>query len=248
MNAQVDLTVGQIEITSPHENLTVRKRTTFYFGMAVAMSIIVFIGFGPSFYLNAYFAKAVNIPPVSIWPTLLLVHGLVFSGWMVLLMVQTGLVVKAQIRWHRRTGLVGAALAASMVAVGTAAQLAQTHRMLSTGEFDNNFVLGPGVFFGALLSMVVFAALVGSAVYLRRRPEAHKRLTLLATAAIIGAATGRIAGMLGVAIPAIGQFPYLSLLMTDLFVFALLSTMCVPADGCIPPHFGEACLFWRCRR
>lgn len=43
-----------------------------------------------------------------------------------------------------------------------------------------------------LFDMVVFGALVASAVFLRRRPQAHKRLMLLATLSLLGAAAARL--------------------------------------------------------
>ena len=43
-----------------------------------------------------------------------------------------------------------------------------------------------------LASVVVFAILVGLGLYHRRRPDAHKRLMLLATLALLPRALGRI--------------------------------------------------------
>ena len=157
MSLQAGLQLDYVDGTLPSTRLASRRRSKFYFGMAVAMSVVVFVGFGPSFYLSAYFGPRLGIiPPVSSWPPLLILHGLVFSSWMVMLMLQTALAARGQVQSHRRLGIAGAALAALLVVVGVAAQRAQTHRMLSTGEFDTNFGLGPGVFFGANLSMILF--------------------------------------------------------------------------------------------
>ena len=53
--------------------------------------------------------------------------------------------------------------------------------------------LASGVVWMNIGSAVAFAVLVVSAVALRRRPEAHKRLMLLASVAIIGPALARLA-------------------------------------------------------
>lgn len=45
--------------------------------------------------------------------------------------------------------------------------------------------------------MVIFAILVGAALYQRRQPEAHKRLMLLATVSLLIAALGRWPGVGG---------------------------------------------------
>jgi hypothetical protein len=43
-----------------------------------------------------------------------------------------------------------------------------------------------------MADMVVFPTLVGAALYFRRRPDAHKRLMLLASVSMLAAATGRL--------------------------------------------------------
>jgi uncharacterized membrane protein YozB (DUF420 family) len=221
MSTQADLTLGDIDKTSRDTRPTVRDRGAFYFGMAVAMSVIVFVGFGPTFYLNGYLAEAFGRPPLNALPPLIIVHGLVFTAWMILLMIQTGLVAQGQVRWHRRLGVAGAAVAALVVVLGTATNLASARRDLGTGAFDANPFIQVGIFAG-FGSLIVFAALTGSAIYWRRRAETHKRLILLATIALLPAATGRVAAIIGFAVPALGPLPFLGLLLTDLFIVALL--------------------------
>ncbi len=192
----------------------------FYFGMAAAMSLAVFLGFGPSFYLNGFLAERLGLQPLQALPPLIIVHGLVFTSWMIVLMVQTGLVAQGRVSWHRRLGVAGAALAALVFALGTAANIASGHKALISGDFDRLPFI-PFAVFGGFVSLVVFALLAGSAIYLRRRLETHKRLMLLATIALLGAATGRIAVTLGTAVPAIGPLPFLGLVLNDVFLLAL---------------------------
>jgi hypothetical protein len=120
---QLDLATA-IDTTRSDSRPLARTHGTFYFAMAVAMCVVVFIGFGPSFYLNAYFAEPLGLPPLRSLSSIIVVHGLVFTSWMIMLMLQTGLVVEGQVRWHRRLGIGGAVLAAAVVVFGTAAQLA----------------------------------------------------------------------------------------------------------------------------
>jgi hypothetical protein len=197
-------------------------RSRFYLGMAAAMSVVVFVGFAPSFYLRAYFGPLPNVPPLS--SPLVYIHGFVFSGWMILLLVQTGLTTTGNVRWHRRAGMAGAVLAALVVIVGVMAQFAQTHRMIVTGELDRSPAAMSGLFLSAMLGMGVFGALTGIALYLRRNGETHKRLMMLATLVLLGAASARIGGLLASALPAWAPVtPYVSSVILLAFVFALLT-------------------------
>ena len=211
---QVDLTQPVIDTTVRDARPLARSRSAFYFGMAIAMSVTVFIGFGPSFYVNAYFAETLGLPPVQALSSIIIVHGLVFTTWMILLMVQTGLVAGGQVRWHRRLGIAGAVLAAAVIAFGTAAQVASMQRDLGALESVPFLRI---VVFGGLTSLIAFAGLAGAAIGWRRRPEIHKRLILIATIALLGAAAARIGGIVGVALPALGPLPFFGLVLTDLF-------------------------------
>jgi len=152
----------------------------FYGGMAVLIAMIVFVGFSPSFYLAPAFHRATP-PPLRI------VHGVMFSSWIVLFAVQTALITTGRVRWHMRLGIAGAVLAAGMVGIGSVVAVLAARAGHAAPGID------PLVFMAVpLFDMVVFTALVASAVYLRRRPQTHKRLMLLATASLVGAAAARL--------------------------------------------------------
>jgi hypothetical protein len=198
-----------------------RVRNRFYLAMALAMSAVVLVGFGPSFYVNAYFGDAFGSPPVTSLSTIIVLHGLVFSAWMVLLVVQAGFVARAKLKWHRRLGALGGVLAAAMVVLGVTTQIESVRRDLATVAFEELPPFVRGAIFGGFASMLLFAALMGAAIYWRQRPETHKRLILLATITVLGAATARVARILGAAVPGLGSFPFLGLVLTDLFLVAL---------------------------
>src|SRR4051812_12270131 len=70
-----------------------RQDRGFYFGLAIAFLLTAIVGFGPT-----YFFKPVHpSPPLT---PLLHAHGLVFTGWLILLVVQTGLVRAHQVAAH----------------------------------------------------------------------------------------------------------------------------------------------------
>ncbi|MCA1621677.1 MAG: hypothetical protein LC795_20875 [Acidobacteria bacterium] len=158
-----------------------RRERLFYTGMAVAAVATVFAGFARTYYLRPYFAA-------GSLGALLHLHGVVFTSWLALLLAQTLLVAANRTRLHRRLGVAGGVLAALMVVVGCVTAVVRAKIIgVPPGAPD------PLVFLTVPLGdMLVFAILVGAGFYHRRRPDVHKRLMLLATIAILPAATARL--------------------------------------------------------
>jgi hypothetical protein len=221
MNTRTGVVQREHDGASPDVHPASGVRSKFYFGMAVAMSAAVFIGFGPSFYLNSVLAEPLGMRPVQNLSTVIVAHGLVFTAWMIMLVTQTGLAAYGRVRLHRTLGVAGAVLAALVAMFGTAAQMASIQRDVRSGAYDSSPFLHSVAFTG-LVTLIVFAGLAGAAIYLRRRPQAHKRLILLATISLLGAATGRIGRILQLAFPAVGPLPFFGLVLTDLFLIALM--------------------------
>jgi hypothetical protein len=193
----------------------------FYTGMAVAMSIVVFLGFGPSFYLRAYLAPRLGLPPIP--SALVWVHGFAFTAWMVVLLAQTNLVRIGQVRSHRRLGVAGAVLAAMMVVLAAVAQVAQTRRVVAGGFGTVDVGQENFTTIATFLAILSFGALTGAAIWLRKRPEVHKRLILLASVQLLGAAAGRIGGILAAFAPVLSPFVLIiAIALSDVFIVALL--------------------------
>jgi ABC-type nitrate/sulfonate/bicarbonate transport system substrate-binding protein len=94
---------------------------------------------------------------------LVIVHGLVFSSWIVLLVAQTSLVAGGRLDLHRRLGLAGMAIAALMIVIGPMTAVAAARRDVAVdGAPALRFLLTP------LTDIVVFGALVWNAFLLRR--------------------------------------------------------------------------------
>src|SRR3954453_716172 len=92
--------------------LTARGRERlFYTGMAVAVVFTVFAGFARTYYLKSYFGAPALIP-------LLHLHGVVFTSWIVLFLIQNILVAAHRTDILRRLGIFGAVIAVLMVVVG----------------------------------------------------------------------------------------------------------------------------------
>src|ERR1044072_3016573 len=156
------------------------RERTFFTGMAIIILIVVFAGFSRTFYLRPYFSSERLIP-------LLIMHGLVFSSSIALFITQTALVAAKRVRTHMMLGIAGGVIAALMIIVGTVTALIRARGPSPIpGVNPLTFLTIP------LGDMLVFAILVSSAFYFRRRVDVHKRLMLLATIGILPAAVARL--------------------------------------------------------
>ena len=173
----------------------------FYTGMAAAAAIAALVGFSRTYFLRPYFQTT----PLD---AAFHVHGLVFSAWLALFAVQTSLIAARRTGTHRRLGWVGACLALGMIGVALNAAVHGAHRDIAAGQAEAALAF----FATPVLSMAMFATLVGLAVALRRRPETHKRLMLLATLSLLDAAVARWP------IPGLSEAPLAYYGVTDAFI------------------------------
>lgn len=175
--------------------LTVRPGNhdrAFYGTMALAMTAVVVAGFGPTFYFRPFLDAPATLSGTTTLSMLTMVHGLVFTVWVVLFPLQTTLIASRRVALHRRLGIGGAVLASIMVVIGVRTAIAAAARGSAPPGIDPlTFLVVP------IVDMVAFAGFVTVAIWLRGRKDAHKRLMLLAYASIITAATGRLGTALG---------------------------------------------------
>jgi hypothetical protein len=194
-----------------------RRERLFFSGMAIAFAVVVFVGFAPTYYLRTLYDQ----PAL---PSLVHLHGALFSAWILLLVVQTRLVAMKRTDLHRTLGVAGGALAVLMLIVAYFVAISAARRTAQIpGQLQ--FLIVP---VGAL---IVFPVLVGAAFLLRRRADFHKRLILLATIELINAAVDRLPGVF-----AAGLAPFYP--GTDLFLLAL-----VVYDGVTLRHLHPATLW-----
>ena len=174
----------------------------FFTGLTLAMVVAVFVGFSRSYYLKGLYGSAELRP-------LFHVHGLLFTLWMVLLTVQTGLVASRRTPLHRRLGAVGGALAAAMTVTAMLLTIDLAKRSVGAPTIDGlAFVIIP------FFTVIVFPVLVGAALYYRRQPDIHKRLMLLATLELTTAGVARL--------PGAGSLP-LFFILTDVGLVLMLA-------------------------
>lgn len=184
----------------------------FFAGMSGVIALIVFIGFARTYYLAGEFhAKPLAAPIVH-------VHGVVFTSWIALLVIQTSLVSAGHSRAHRRLGLLGLGLAPLVVVLGILVALEMVRRFAALTSVNS-----PLIFAVALSEIAGFAVPVFFAFRLRRRPALHKRLIMIGTIAMTTAGFGRwpIPFLLHKPLPAmLCAF----VLLASMMVFDLVST------------------------
>ena len=157
-----------------------QRERAYYIAAAIAFAAVTFAGFQ-----HTWFLRFLNgMPPL---PALIAFHGVLFTSWVVLFVVQIGLVAKKRTDIHRKLGVAGGVLAALMVIVGPLTAIAVTKPGYRPGPpTPLTFLTIP------FFAIAVFGVLVFAALWYRRRPDIHKRLMLLATIAILPAAVARI--------------------------------------------------------
>ena len=179
MGADLGVVSGQVALGSAGAG---RQRDRWFFtGMAVAALLTVLAGFAPTYYLKGAFGA----PPLS---TLVHLHGMLFTSWILLFLTQTSLIAARRTDLHRRLGIAGGVVAVLMLVVGylTAVEAARRGMTPPGGPPPLVFLSVP------LGALVAFATLVGAGLYNRRRSETHKRLMLLATIVLLTPAIARM--------------------------------------------------------
>lgn len=161
--------------------VTLNRR--FYTWFAVCAFLIIFAGFAHTFYLRLVFeTKAL--------PLLLHLHGFLFTSWFVLFFVQARLVARHRVDLHRKLGVVGAFLAPLCACVAMRVSFNAGRKLfLAHPTSLTSFGRAGAMDFGTSL---MFLVLVATALYLRRRPEIHKRIMVLACCSLLLPAIGRI--------------------------------------------------------
>lgn len=152
-----------------------------YLGTAVSMAAVAFLGFAPSYWAPMAAGTLALHPAIH-------VHGVLFFLWTILFVVQAALVANGRSGSHVKLGLFGIALASLMVLSGIQAQIVS----LAAGLQGPQPEVARNVAALGFSAMLMFTTFVSLAIANVRRPEIHRRLMVLASFAIIGAAVVRL--------------------------------------------------------
>ena len=149
--------------------------------LGLAVAAIVVYGFGHT--VGEVFIHYTRPPP-----SILYVHVLVSSAWLLFFIVQSTLVSTRRVRVHQRLGLGGLALGAAVCIVGLITVFMMRQRDIDSGGGEQAiaFLSIP------LYSLGSFAVPFVMAAWWRRKPELHRRLMVLATCSLTYAALTRV--------------------------------------------------------
>lgn len=153
----------------------------FFRTLAVVMAITIVAGFSLQFMRG--FSSLSARPLVH-------VHGIAFMGWVGLFVAQSVLATRGSVALHRTLGWIGAFWVIILVVLGVWISIDVVQRGIAPFFFQPQHFL-----IGNPLSAIVFAVLVFSAIWLRRRTDWHIRLQICALTAIMGPAFGRLLPM-----------------------------------------------------
>ena len=151
-----------------------RFSPSFFFWMTLAMCVFVFAGFGMHSFLPALRGEFPPAPPV------VHLHGVVFVAWMLLLLVQSGLVCTGNVKLHRALGTWGIAQGTATILIGLMMQLVASGRGYAAGRPAGT----DGLYLG-LLAFLGFALMFTLAIRNRTRPAIHRPMILSAMLPVI---------------------------------------------------------------
>lgn len=171
------------ELDAPSSpSVTVSRTRQAYFAIALLVAAIVAWGFWKTYYSQAL-ARA-DLPAI------VHVHAVVFSIWVLVLVAQAAVVVAGNVRLHKRLGAAAMLYGALVFSVGLLVSVGAPVVRVRSGFYP--LEVGGVVALYNLTDMLLFGAFLALAFAYRGRPELHKRWIVAASAALCGAALGRV--------------------------------------------------------
>ena len=153
-----------------------------YFAIALLIAAIVAWGFWKTYWSRPFSRTDL--------PAIVHIHASVFSLWVLVLVAQAAVVVAGNVRLHKRLGTIGMFYGALVFVVGLLVSVGAPVLRVRAAFYP--LEVGGIVALYNLTDMLLFGAFLALAFAYRNRPELHKRWIIAATAALCGAALGRV--------------------------------------------------------
>ena len=160
-----------------------RPRNPAYLGIALLFAGLVAWGFWRS-YFGPLISGTVDRP----WVVHL--HAAVFVGWVLLLIAQAALATTGRVQLHRQIGSAGMFYGAFVFLIGVLVSIEAPALRVRAGDFPVE--VGGMVAILSLADLLLFGIFLTFAFACRSRPHLHKQWIIAATAALGGAAIGRV--------------------------------------------------------
>lgn len=169
---------------SPAERRSAERK--FYSRMALFLVAVVFVGFAPSFYLRDVVPSFPRPNPTL--PPSVLLHGGLFTLWMLVFVAQTQLVAAGRLEVHMKLGKAAMVLALAIIPMMYLAAVWQVARANQPPFIDPlNWTAVP------LAAIPAYAIMVWTGWRRRKQAQWHKRAMLgAAILVVMGPAVGRL--------------------------------------------------------
>jgi hypothetical protein len=191
---------------APTARQTAERR--FYCWMAIGLVALVFLGFAPSFYLRNIVPAYPRPNPTL--PIAVVVHGSLFTLWMLAFIVQTQLVAAGRRDIHMKLGTASMVLAALLVPVMYLTAVWQVARANQPPFTDPlTWTIVP------LAVILPYAVMIWNGWSHRKNAQWHKRSMVAASILVVA---GPSISRLPIAPPTLGGFTFTFLLGLALFV------------------------------
>lgn len=159
----------------------------FHSAASFVLLLLVFWGFHHFYTEGRAYPGRELAPPMR---TVLIVHGVSMTAWLLLSVVQPLLALLRNMRVHRTLGMIGTGLAVAIAVPGLLVAIASVQNsppgMVIWGLTPHEFMIVP------VASLVVFLAFVTAGIWARKRPAVHRPMMQLATLAVASAGISRI--------------------------------------------------------
>ena len=182
----------------------------FFLGMACLFPVLVILGFLPSYQ---------DVSNGSFKPHWFVhVHGALMAGWLFIFLTQTFLAARGNLKFHRQLGVFAAFYGAIIcLLMPTTSIRARLTFPFPVEDFIWD-VLALEIA-GAMMFILFFAW----GMLVRKNAAAHKRLLLLATIILMGAAIDRMRWLPRLENGLFSNFAYLDALLIPLFIYDFFS-------------------------
>jgi hypothetical protein len=150
------------------------RGTFFYVAFAWVAVIAAGVGFSTTYWLPV-------VRRTFAGPLVAHIHGMLFFGWIALLIAQVHFARAKKIRIHQRLGNLSPPLALTMAMSGIGVGMMAVRRDLAAGMTEPSPY---SQLVGVVFAMLALLAFVGAAYATRKTPDRHKRFMLLATVAV----------------------------------------------------------------
>jgi hypothetical protein len=217
-----------------HQGMPDMRRSPAYLAIALVFAAIVTWGFWQS-----YFAPLIAGTVERPW--IVHLHAAVFVGWVLLLVAQAALATAGRTRLHGKIGLAGMAYGALVFLVGVMVSIGAPALRVRAGEFP--LEVGGMVAILSLADLLLFGVFLAFAFASRLQPRTHKQWVIAATAALGGAAVGRVLKTDSLAYLIVWLSPVLALIAIDLVSRRRLGAVPLVSGGLIVASFFKQQLF-----